>query len=579
MNAVQKKETGSHYTSFDLSNFMAEKLLQYYTEINGYTKNELSVLDPSCGDGELLKAVDSAFDKYSLQLIGIDTNNEAINKLKSFENNNKLIALNQDYLDLIDSQQEVNLFSQLEADMEGPLFEEGTLKHVDLIIANPPYVRTQVMGADKSQELGAKFNLKGKVDLYQVFLVAMIRQLKENGLICVITSNRYLTTAGGKDTRKFLDNNYEVLEVIDLGDTKLFDAAVLPAIFIGRKKGQNELIQNKSVKFSKIYEASSIENEIEIKNIDSIFNALKQDESGLYNINDKNYEVTSGYLSIPEDPKDLWVMASKEEKAWADLLKKNAKFKFDDVFKVRVGIKTTADPVFISDNWERLDDNVKPESELIFPLVSSEYTAKWKIDSNLIKNKILYTHYNNNGKKEVIDITNYPRANNYLNMHREQLEGRKYVINAKRNWYEIWVPQDPLALSKPKVIFPDISVSPKFSIDLNGYMVDGNCYWLTLKDDNNLDLLYLATAVANSKLMNRYHEIEFQNVLYSGRKRYLTQYVKHYLLPDPLNKYSIEVIKLTKKICSETLSAEKYNEIENLIEENILKAFNINLLK
>src|SRR5699024_5853841 len=103
--------------------------------------------------------------------------------------------------------------------------EQDGLKKVDMIIANPPYVRTQVLGAEKAQDLGAKFHLKGRVDLYHVFLVAMTRHLKENGLICVITSNRYLTTAGGKDIRKFLDENYEVLEVIDLGDTKLFDAA------------------------------------------------------------------------------------------------------------------------------------------------------------------------------------------------------------------------------------------------------------------------------------------------------------------------------------------------------------------
>jgi hypothetical protein len=45
-----------------------------------------------------------------------------------------------------------------------------------------------------------------------------------------------LSTKSGESVRKFLNENYEILEIIDLGDTKLFDAAVLPAIFIGRKK-------------------------------------------------------------------------------------------------------------------------------------------------------------------------------------------------------------------------------------------------------------------------------------------------------------------------------------------------------
>lgn len=64
----------------------------------------------------------------------------------------------------------------------------------------------------------------------------MTNALKKGGLLGVITSNRYISTKSGSDIRKFLVENYEILEVIDLGDTKLFNAAVLPAIFIGKRR-------------------------------------------------------------------------------------------------------------------------------------------------------------------------------------------------------------------------------------------------------------------------------------------------------------------------------------------------------
>ena len=81
--------------------------------------------------------------------------------------------------------------------------------------------------------------------------MAMTESLKDNGILGVITSNRYLSTKSGESVRKFLSENYEILELIDLGDTKLFDAAVLPAIFIGKKKkNKSRLIAN----FIKIYE-------------------------------------------------------------------------------------------------------------------------------------------------------------------------------------------------------------------------------------------------------------------------------------------------------------------------------------
>lgn len=40
----------------------------------------------------------------------------------------------------------------------------------DIVIANPPYVRTQVLGTAKAKQLARDFNLTGRVDLYYPFL-------------------------------------------------------------------------------------------------------------------------------------------------------------------------------------------------------------------------------------------------------------------------------------------------------------------------------------------------------------------------------------------------------------------------
>ncbi len=85
------------------------------------------------------------------------------------------------------------------------------------------------MGAKRAQALAERFGLSGRVDLYQAFLVAMAKQLRPGGILGVITSNRFLTTRGGMATRRFLRLNFDIVELVDLGDTKLFEAAVLPA--------------------------------------------------------------------------------------------------------------------------------------------------------------------------------------------------------------------------------------------------------------------------------------------------------------------------------------------------------------
>lgn len=569
VSLLQAKETGSHYTSNDLSLFMADRLKQAFLKYNFDEKEGLTLIDPSCGDGELLKAAASIFKDNSVNFLGVDTDANAIQSASNYFGEEPKVSLfERDYLELFDQNKD-------ESDY---FINEGTLNLVDLILANPPYVRTQVMGADRAQELGEKFGIKGRVDLYQAFLVAMTQHLKVNGLICVITSNRYLTTAGGKDIRAFLDKNYEILEVIDLGDTKLFNAAVLPAIFIGRKKAENEKIKNGNVKCYRIYEDTSDEEVDEV--CSSIYEILYKNKSGIYAVGDKKYAVMSGDLKVPEDSKELWVMASKEDKEWVERIKNNSFCKFSDIFKVRVGIKTTADNVFIhnSNEWESLAEDMKPEAEVLNPLISSDNIQKWKSDSDLVqRKKILYTHQFVEGKRKAINLDEYVNTRNYLLHHHEQLAGRTYLAKSKtRHWYEIWVPQEPMSFRDLKIVFPDISPEPKFSIDTNQYLVDGNCYWITLKEqDADRDLLYLAAAVANSQLMNRFHGIEFQNVLYSGRKRYLTQYVDNYVLPDPNSVHARAIIELTQTIVNNDLETAEIEQLELEIDEQVNLAFNI----
>ena len=222
----QKKETGATFTPVLLANYLAEKLLSYL-EING---QKINILDPACGEGALLSAISKQLvnGKIDFNLIGYDSNEAyLLDAAKELNGGTNVSLNNADFLEAVHIKSpQTSLFDQ-------PGSEHTINKSIDLIIANPPYVRTQILGAEKAQFLAKKFNLKGRVDLYYPFLIAMTHALKEGGLLGVITSNRYLFTKSGSSIRHFLFSNYEILEVIDLGDTKLFDAAVLPAIFIG----------------------------------------------------------------------------------------------------------------------------------------------------------------------------------------------------------------------------------------------------------------------------------------------------------------------------------------------------------
>ncbi|MEN7550527.1 N-6 DNA methylase [Rapidithrix thailandica] len=561
----QIKHTGATFTPKELAAFLAERLTRHI-----HTSALIKVLDPACGDGELLLAMKKALhptgQHYSLT--GYDSNEDYLNEARSRLSDNEMGKVHfhhADFLEAVDLSHE-QLALGLEAESKGNIINASA----DIIIANPPYVRTQLLGSEKAQKLAKKFNLKGRVDLYYPFLIAMTKSLKEGGTLGVITSNRYLSTKGGESIRKFLVDHFEIIELIDLGDTKLFDAAVLPAIFIGKKKKKLDTNSCKTT-FLKIYEAlNGYQGKLE--SATSIYDILKHKSPGYFQVGQRKYKKTNGILKYDNQPEKPWQMLSDNETDWVRNIEQNAASKVGDLFKVRVGIKTTADKVFIRDKWDELGKDT-PEEEVLKDLITQENIARWGL-TDTVRLRVLYTHVHQDGKKATIDLEKYPKAKKYLLSHEAQLKGRNYVIKAKREWFEIWVPQNPGLWKKPKLVFPDISVSPRFYFDHDGKIVNGNCYWMVANSKDDIDKLRLIQGIANSKLMTRYHDLVFNNKLYSGRRRYFSQYVEQYPLPAFSSKEAQDIIRIADEL-HQASGQSTIEKLETELEGAVAKAYGV----
>ncbi|MEI6297269.1 MAG: TaqI-like C-terminal specificity domain-containing protein, partial [bacterium] len=392
--------------------------------------------------------------------------------------------------------------------------------------------------------------------------------LKQGGLLGVITSNRYLSTKSGASIRKFLSENYEILELIDLGDTKLFNAAVLPAIFIGKKHKQ---IKPSPAKFVKIYEELN-GYDGDLISAESIYDVLSNNKSGYFTIGQKGYKKSSGELKYSIGSTSPWEMLSEDESDWVSKIEGAAKNKVEDFFKVRVGIKSTADKIFISDKWDDLGVD-RPESELLKDLISQENIEPRKATDNF-KLKVLYPHISINGEKQTVQLEKYPKAKKYFLLHQEKLKSRNYLIEAGRQWYELWVSHKPDQWNFPKLVFPDISFKPRFCFDQVGKIVNGNCYWIVATKEKDVDKLLFIQGIANSKLMTKYHDLVFNNKLYSGRRRYFTQYVEKYPLPDFNSPLSQEIISIVKEL-NQTNTIEIILKLENILEIKVAESYKV----
>lgn len=567
MAASKRKATGAHFTPPALARVVAERVTALMSGIEG----PIRVLDPACGDGNLLCAVAEVLPtdvRKRVTLIGIENDDNSFVSLRARQS-----KLGTCHTDLIKG-------DFLEFFSAGDLFSSNqTIEPVDIIIANPPYVRTQVLGAKRAQQLAVRFGLSGRVDLYQAFLVAMAKQLRPGGVLGVVTSNRFLTTKAGMATRRFLRTNFDLIEIIDLGDTKLFEAAVLPALVFAKKRDTSEVATRSEPSFIRIYEANN-EGSTGAISSTSILDCLRNPKDGLVRANGSAYRLTAGRLLLSEDDTKPWTLLTVGESEWVGRVNAAARYRIGEVAKVRVGIKTTADSIFIRRDWQTLPSEVRPEQRHLRPLLSQEDAAKWQpLEMSRPQKQVLYTHEVVDGRRRVIRFDECSPTWKYLLKNREKLESRKYVLDAGRAWYEVWVPQDPSAWSLPKIVFPDISPDARFFLDTNGCIVDGNCYWITTNDPDDNDLLLLILGVANSTLMTRYHDLAFQNKLYAQRKRHLTQYVAQYPLPDPDAPASQQVVEIVRRLAHERLSEDEQQHLESEVDRLVALAFGLEPLR
>lgn len=530
------KAGGVVYTPPALARFLASQTFDTLE-----SAGSVRILDPACGDGELLLAAAAEAEKRSITVdavVGYDIDPGALLQASSRLTDSPSVSLhNADFLE----------FATRCSKPKG-LFDVGAQMEFDVVISNPPYVRTQTLGSKVAQTLARRFGLTGRVDLYQVFAAAMIQALVPGGAIGLLCSNKFLTNRAGSSMRQLLLRELELHELVDLGDTKLFEAAVLPVIVSGsRARSRSDRAQ--APRFRSIYEVKPCQIVEEAQPL-PVLEALTNRTPGVIEDSGRTFTIREGLLDGDAGSDLPWNPMDKESKARFDILRRSDTSALGDLGKIRVGVKTTADPVFIRSDWSDLSEAHRPEEELLRPLLTHHDIDRWS--ANLGSRKILYPHKDTNGRATAIDLDDFPRTATYLEQHRDRLEGRSYVIEAGRKWFEIWVPQKPALWALPKIVFPDIAESPRFAFDRSGAIVNGDCYWIVMEDE---DVAEVVTAVGNSSFCTWFYDTACGNFLYAGRRRFMTQYVERLPIPKPTPFLADEIRSLRAGGCAEDLDA------------------------
>ncbi|MFF0498317.1 Eco57I restriction-modification methylase domain-containing protein [Nocardia aobensis] len=677
-----RKRHGRHYTPPRLAEFLAERTLAHVRP-----GDELSVLDPACGDGELLSALAHVaaqrFPDTSLRLVGYDLNAAAVHEARARGGawNSRFGSWSQVWQE--EGAAESWAGSRV-AGAVGASFDsvpgtdvappskrvvidwrvgdflcaatELTDAHFDAVITNPPYVRTQQLGGATAQMLSKQFGLSGRIDLTHPFVATIPRLLRPGGVLGLLCANRFLSTKAGANLRALLYAQLTPVELYDLGDTRLFEAAVLPAVtiavrgheqrtcrFVTAYESEREPTADADLFDALVSPADSVvehggrriavesgtlwtgayDNAGQVRNpapgmAPSVASAGGKSPSSEKStasegspvvasrvgasrpaggvpahrstLIGREYDAESGLaghvasidrrrgevvepgqppadvpswtpvegvdadvkcedesLTSTFDPATPWRMSRPDTDEWLARIAAGTWRTFGEVARIRVGIKTNADRVFISDQWE--DRPCCPEPELLQGLLTHHDLVPWRI-TRAHDTRVLYPYDASCSCRTPIDLNEYPRAAAYLAQHKDTLAARDYLTGTGREWFEIWVPQRPHLWCRPKVVFPDISVAPRFALDRSGAVVNGDCYWMSLADIGDEHIAYLLMGVANSTLGLRFYDAVCGNRLYAGRRRWITQYVTRLPLPDPNTGAGHQLTDLARELAN-----------------------------
>lgn len=593
----ERKRLGTHYTPDAVIDYIVKRVLQPLVDHPDSLQN-VRILDPACGSGLfLLKAYEvlahcwqranGAFDKKDAEhilencLFGIDIDERAVSAAKTHllqkasldESDSAFLDKNIVVGDALSFAHPLTLIP-MHNHTTNELSPAGLFaRHsFDCVIGNPPYVRIQNMPSEKRGCYTSSYTTAaGRFDVSTLFIELSEYLLKPNGRFGFIVSNKVLSTAGAKGLRRFLLAQFNLEEIVDLADTKLFAAAVLPMILVASRPGKNG---NQACPTSRIVYSSVTEShEVTASALptDNILHLLDNSEipfEANVSFTDRIFKLQRFYADAPSSGDKVWTFHNERENRILSKIHQNSVCTLSEITKkISVGLKTTADDIFIKPMTEDFIRQKGLETTLVYPVLESHnidrWTYSWAPQSDLF---VLYPHVEQNGKVVPVELEAYPHVKKYLEANRPRLESRAYLIESGRRWYEIWVHQSPSDFNRRKIVTPDISTGNRFAFDDKGFYVNGTCFYLILTDESDVSY-YSILGLLNSKVIEYFHKVANGNSLYAKRFRYWSSYIGAYPVAGQLLNSS-DIRLLIAQNVGRLLTADKNDERLKLEEEN-----------
>jgi hypothetical protein len=325
----------------------------------------------------------------------------------------------------------------------------------DILVANPPYVRQELI-KDLKPTLQKVYPAvyTGTSDLYCFFYARALQLLKPGGMLAFISSNKWFRAKYGEKLRKHIADTFQISSITDFGDLPVFQsAAVLVMIFVGQNKKSNDILPT----FTQVQSLKSPYPDVK-EIIMEQGNILHTDA-----FKGSNWRLTDA------------TSANSMQKM------ESAGIPLDEYIKGKIywGIKTGFNKAFVIDEVKRAELIAQDHKsiEILKPLAIGDDVRKWRIESK--RRWLIATEIG-------IDIKLYPAIFRHLQQWQAELEKR---YDQGKYWWELRACNYYNAFNQPKIIYPEICKEPRFSIDYNGFFLKNKAFFIPVEDLYLLGLL------------------------------------------------------------------------------------------
>jgi len=283
-----RKRLGQFYTPPSIVDLIIELTID---------KPDAVILDPGCGSGsflvkayhklrelnhvprELKGPLSERFHRKLLnQIFGIDINqfpaHLSVINLVTQNPRVRIEGVNvvvRDFFDIRPGQATLVGFESLTAEGKPTIVKMPPA--FDIVVANPPYIRQELLGAKEKQKIKELIEgefkdrlfigappkkvkdaiiLDKQSDIYIYFFIHGLRLLKNNGFLGFISSNKWLEVGYGEPFQQFLLNYTKIHYVIEFDRAIFPDAEVNTAITILEKEESKSKRDSNIIKFIRV---------------------------------------------------------------------------------------------------------------------------------------------------------------------------------------------------------------------------------------------------------------------------------------------------------------------------------------